>query len=154
MTQRQRKRTKGDAPACATSAPAPSQYRGSTKHKNRPADEQKGTLCPEWSHETPSGGFATDPSEHDWGATLAHRLFATAIIDGSGRRFATWNGLAFEAKATRDGVWHGFPIPWETVPCDIKDRWIDGKLVSGRQTKLVKPEHERDIYWALKIGLP
>src|ERR1700722_2083983 len=106
-------------------SPAITRYRGSSKHKNRPADEQKGTLCPEWTHQTSAGGFATDPHAHDWAATRAAELFAGAVVDqASGRRYATAEGIAFEAKPTADGTWHGFPICWESVPVAIKNDWL------------------------------
>lgn len=46
--------------------PEPPRYRGSAKHKNRPTGGAKGTLCPEWTRDTPSGGYATDPVSHVW----------------------------------------------------------------------------------------
>ena len=84
-------------------------YRGSQKHKNRPSRGLKGTLCPEWTHAASDGGFSGDPQLHRWIETEAHRLFENASIVGE-RRFATDRGIAFEAKPTSDGTWHGFPI--------------------------------------------
>lgn len=125
-------------------------YRGSSKHKNRPTGEQKGTLCPEWSHATPSGGFRTDPDAHNWEATLAAKLFNQASVDPeTGRRYATARGVAFEAKPTNDGTWHGYPIPWVEVPPDIKDRWLDQGLVSRRQIKKYESFDKSEIHWAL-----
>ncbi|WP_315780993.1 hypothetical protein [Bradyrhizobium sp. SZCCHNPS1003] len=125
-------------------------YRGSSKHKNRPADEQKGTLCPEWTHQTAAGGFATDPHAHDWAATKAAELFAGSVVDGkSGRRYATAEGIAFEAKPTADGTWHGFPIPWESVPVAIKNDWLRSGAVKSRQTKRYFRFDKNDIHWAM-----
>ncbi|GEO81606.1 hypothetical protein [Pararhodospirillum oryzae] len=131
-------------------SPATLLYRGSSKHKNRPADEQKGTLCPEWTHRTPAGGFATDPHAHDWAATPAAELFAGSVVDeASGRRYATARGIAFEAKPTLDGTWHGFPIPWESVPAAIKNTWLRSGAVTARQTKKYFRFDRNEIHWAL-----
>jgi hypothetical protein len=133
-----------------TSAPAPI-YRGSSKHKNRPTGEQKGTLCPEWTHRTPIGGFGTDVHTHDWEQTRAARLFAGATEDeASGRRYATAEGIAFEAKSTADGSWHGFPIPWESVPVEIKNSWLRSNAVSRRDLKKFFRFNKDDIHWAMQ----
>jgi hypothetical protein len=125
-------------------------YRGSTKHKNRPARGQKGTLCPEWTHTTPDKGLPNDPHRHDWAVTRAGVLFEGAeVCEGGNRRFATAEGLAFEAKPSADGTWHGYPIPWEHVPVSIKDKWLSEGLVSKRQiTQFFRFERD-DIHWAL-----
>jgi hypothetical protein len=124
-------------------------YRGSSKHKNRPANDLKGTLCPEWSHATPGGGLAYKIDVHDWEKTPATKLFEEADIDSkTGRRYATQKGIAFEAKETGDGTWHGFPIPWESVPAVIKARWQALKLVTRRQVKVVYDKN--DIFWPLQ----
>jgi hypothetical protein len=121
-------------------------YRGSSKHKNRPANEQKGTLCPEWTHPTPAGGFATDVHEHDWQATEAALLFASAYVHPTtGRRYASAGGVAFEAKPTADGTWHGYPIPWESVPAEIRKHWLAEGVV-----KAFLRFEKSDIHWALK----
>jgi hypothetical protein len=114
-----------------------SQYRGSEKHKNRPSRGPKGTLCPEWTHITPEAGYASDPFLHAWSQTEAHTLFAAATACPRGRksRYATKNGVAFEAKPTGDGTWHGFPIPWKHVPPSIKHGWLQQGMVTTRQIK-------------------
>lgn len=126
-------------------------YRGSSKHKNRPADEQKGTFCPEWTHKTSLGGFETDVYAHDWKQTRAGILFSEAKIDeASGRRYATAAGIAFEAKSTADGSWHGFPIPWESVPASIKNDWLRTAAVSKRDVKRFFRFDRNDIHWAMQ----
>lgn len=126
-------------------------YRGSSKHKNRPVNEQKGTLCPEWTHRTPTAGFATDVHTHDWPATRAAELFGAGQIDpASGHRYATADGIAFEAKPTADGSWHGYPIPWESVPATIKNDWLASGAVTRRQTKDFLRFEKSDIHWAMK----
>jgi len=126
-------------------------YRGSSKHKNRHTDERKGTFCPEWTHRTPTGGFANDVYAHDWGKTEAAKLFASAVIDPSSkRRYATGNGIAFESKSTRDGTWHGYPIPWESVPQSIKDEWLDNGSITRRALRKYKKFDQADISWAME----
>jgi hypothetical protein len=91
-------------------------YRGSPKHKNRPARGRKGTLCPEWTHSSKATNLATNVSDHPWPQTEAYRLFQISepCPEGSGRRFATGHGIAFVAVPTNDGTWHGYPLP---TPC-------------------------------------
>jgi len=126
-------------------------YRGSSKHKNRPTQERKGTLCPEWTHRTPTGGFANDVYAHDWGTTEAAKLFAAAVIDPSSqKRYATAKGIAFEARPTNDGTWHGFPIPWESVPPSIKNEWLDNGGVSRQAVKKYMRVDQADISWAME----
>lgn len=120
-------------------------YRGSSKHKNRPVNEMKGTLCPEWTHVTKSKGLSCDMYDHNWGETEASRLFKEAI-EVDKRYYATKRGIAFEAKATGDGSYHGFPIPWESVPSSVKNQWLDKGLVTKRQIK--KSFNPQGIYWA------
>ena len=127
----------------------PSIYRGSQKHKDRPGVGAKGTLCPEWTHTTDDKPFAGDPFEHPWETTAAHRLFASATIHSNGKRFATARGIAFEAKPTADGTWHGFPIPWESVPPDILAQWLEENKVMRKQVRLHKHHAGDDIHWAL-----
>lgn len=124
------------------------------KHKNRPAQGRKGTLCPEWTHATVNGGFGDDPFEHHWESTMAHKLFYSAISGGDNRRFATERGIAFEAKLTGDGTWHGFPIPWESVPPSILKQWNLAGKISLREIKLYKPRNMNDIHWALGSDEP
>lgn len=128
-----------------------SPYRGSEKHKNRPARGAKGTLCPEWTHLTPAQGLEKDPFHHDWLQTEAHKLFESSLPhpNGEERRYATMRGIAFEAKPTNDGSWHGYPIPWESVPSDLVDRWIEENSVTSRQIKQHKRYPKNNIDWAL-----
>lgn len=128
-------------------------YRGSSKHKNRPANGQKGTLCPEWTHTTPKNGLTHTLDTHDWPATEAAQLFKNAeLSEGMNRRFATAAGIAFEAKPSADGTWHGYPIPWEHVPHKIKDNWLVQKKVSRRQIRDYLSFAKDDIHWALQAG--
>jgi hypothetical protein len=127
-------------------------YRGNSKHKNRPANGQKGTLCPEWTHTTPNAGLSHNMHTHDWQATRAETLFKTAeICEGMNRRFATAEGIAFEAKPTKDGTWHGYPIPWEHVPAEIKKGWLANKMVSKRQITRYFSFDKCDVHWALPM---
>ena len=129
----------------------PSRYRGSQKHKNRPIAERKGTLCPEWTHGTSVGDFRNDPFTHSWSLTQAHTLFEHAVQSvGSKCCFATANGIAFEAKPTADGTWHGYPIPWESVPAEVLQQWIDSKKVTGRQVRKFWRRDKGDLHWAIE----
>ncbi|WP_284308878.1 hypothetical protein [Hydrogenophaga electricum] len=128
-------------------------YRGSQKHKNRPTGERKGTLCPEWTHITAAGGYRNDPFAHDWEATQAHQLFERALSDEGGRRrFATAEGIAFEAKPTEDGTWHGYPVPWEAVPPEIVQNWKEDGMVTRRQIKNYWKQDQDDLHWAIEAG--
>lgn len=128
-----------------------SPYRGSQKHKNRPALGRKGTLCPEWTHETADAGLANDPFAHPWKKTLAHALFAQSEEDptGSGKRYATMNGIAFAAQPTGDGTWHGYPEPWNKVPADLKAKWQDEGKVTSAALRTYKDFPKDNVRWAL-----
>ena len=123
-------------------------YRGSLKHKDRPSTGRKGTLCPEWTHIAGDTGFIGNPFQHCWEQTAAHRLFGNATL-ANDRRFATERGIAFEAKTTGDGTWHGFPIPWVSVPPTILSQWWKEGKVSRRDVKLNKSSKASDIRGAL-----
>ena len=126
-------------------------YRGSQKHKNRLTGERKGTLCPEWTHITAGGGYKCDPFPHDWEATQAHQLFERAVSHGNGRRrFATAEGIAFEAKPTEDGTWHGYPVPWEAVPPEIVQKWQEDGEVTRRQIKKDLQKDHDSLHWAIE----
>ena len=126
-------------------------YRGSPKHKNRPARGRKGTICPEWTHVAPCDKLGTDPHRFDWAGTPAAELFDAATVDPHDqRRYATRRGIAFEAKPTSDDTWHGFPLPWEDVPAAIKDAWLDGGFVERSALRRYFSRPEEDIYWALE----
>ncbi len=125
-------------------------YRGSSKHKNLPAQGMKGTICPEWTHATTSGRLQVDMQQHAWHQTKAQQMFAAALVDPEGRRFATDRGVAFEAKDTKDGTWHGFPIPWEDVPVDILDEFKAIGAVTRRDTRRYWSFERSEITWALE----
>ncbi|MCB6180206.1 hypothetical protein LHP98_19010 [Rhodobacter sp. Har01] len=129
-------------------------YRGSLKHKRRPAMGRKGTLCPEWTHTREDTGekLGLDPADpaFNWLQTPAGRLFGKAEIDeDSGRRFATERGIAFEAKPTNDGSWHGYPIPWDDVPADVKDKLVTLGNVKGSMLRRHASFSETIIDWAM-----
>lgn len=129
-----------------------SAYRGSPKHKDRPATGRKGTLCPEWTHTTEAGGLGNDITGHDWRKTEAHRLFeaSEACPEGSSRKFATSRGIAFAAVSSQDGTWHGYPVPWQEVPAELKDRWRDEGKVRRSELRRNMDRLQHDIRWALE----
>lgn len=105
-----------------------------------------------WTHETVAGGYESDPFAHPWKATAAWQLLNASLPSPDGRRrYATANGIAFEAKPTGDGTWHGYPIPWEAVPHDVVQKWIAGGAVTRRQTR--KSFNMGNIHWAIEAGL-
>ncbi|KQU81518.1 hypothetical protein ASE08_15500 [Rhizobacter sp. Root16D2] len=86
---------------------------------------------------------------------MAWKLFENAESSPDGRRrFATLNGLAFEAKATQDGTWHGYPISWESVPQDLMQRWLGEGTVSRRQIKQHFIKGPDDLRWAMEADVP
>lgn len=137
----------GGAEECVAAEPC---YRGSQKHKNRPVETRKGTLCPEWTHRTEGGSYAADPFKHDWNMTAACQMLKASVESPDGRRrYATANGIAFEAKLTGDGTWHGYPIPWENVPAAILKAWRDSGQVSKRDLRRYWTANPNDLRWAL-----
>src|SRR5271156_22314 len=60
-----------------------SKYRGSLKHKNRPALGRKGTLCPEWTHNVTGVGFNTDTFAHNWKGPVAELVgIEVGVVSG------------------------------------------------------------------------
>ena len=76
------------------------------------------------------------------------------IAAGANRRYATAAGIAFEAKPTADGTWHGYPIPWESVPQTIVDDWRKQGRVTRRQIKHHFRHPDDDVRWALESEGP
>jgi len=68
----------------------------------------------------------------------------------TGRRYASAGGVAFEAKPTADGTWHWYPIPWESVPAEIRKHWLAKGVVTRSETKAFLRFEKSDIHWALK----
>jgi len=130
----------------------PTKYRGSLKHKDRPARGRKGSLCPEWTHRADSRGFEGDPFDHPWQETAAHTMFEESELDpsGSGKRYATMNGIAFASQDSRDGTWHGYPEPWNKIPADLKDQWLDEGKVTTTSLKRYKDFPRNNVRWALE----
>lgn len=126
-----------------------SKYRGSLKHKSRPAQGRKGTICPEWTHI----GLGVDPFNHEWNQTQAHALFEQAEQSANepGPVFATKNGIAFEGKPTADGTWHGYPVPWEQVPHDLKDKWLASGKVRKKDLRRYLSRPVSDVRWAMNV---
>lgn len=129
-----------------------SRYRGSQKHKNRPARGRKGTFCPEWTHNYAGGRYENNPSDHAWDRTLAHEIFeqSEADPDGSAKRYATMRGIAFAAQETGDGTWHGYPEAWNNVPAALKDKWLEEGKVTTKSLKLYMDFPRGNVRWALE----
>lgn len=131
-------------------------YRGSLKHKRWSPGGGFGTICPDWTHQTAETGFAGDPHRHPWRRTEAQALFDDAIIASDGLRYAARRGIAFCARVSNDGTWHGYPIPWKDVDQAIQDALIAHGQVTEREIENQKSRQKRalrrnpkDIYWAL-----
>ena len=122
-------------------------YRGSIKHKRWRPGGGFGTLCPRWTHEAVSQGFAGDPYRHRWEETQAHAMLAESVLAGDGRRYATRRGIAFAAVPSGDGTWHGYPVPWQDVPRQVRDAFLRDCRVTRRQTR--RTVARGDIRWAL-----
>lgn len=75
-------------------------------------------------------------------------MFEASTLAEDGRRYATRNGIAFVAVNSNDGTWHGYPIPWQDVPDQIRRSFIDQGAVTGRaiRRQTIPPG---DIQWAL-----
>ena len=101
------------------------QYRGIIKHKLWHPHGGFGTLCPRWTHQAASQGFAGDPYRHPWRKTEAHAMLAESIPH-RGRRYATRRGIAFVALDSGDGTWHGYPVPWTEVPDKVRNALVNG----------------------------
>ena len=127
-------------------------YRGSIKHKDRPGRGRKGTLCPEWSYKARREGFAGDPVAHRWDATAAHAMLSGSEIDprGSGKRWATSEGIAFVAQGTNDGTWHGYPEPWHKAPPELVEKWLAAGVVTPQQLRRYNDFPRNDVRWALE----
>lgn len=125
-------------------------YRGTIKHKRWRPGGGYGTLCPRWTHEASSQGFAGDPLGHPWEETQAHAMFTESVLAEDGRRYATRRGIAFVAVASGDGTWHGYPVPWQNVPRNVRDALVAEGRVTRRETRRVVDR--TDIRWALGSG--
>ena len=77
-------------------------------------------------------------------------MFLNAEQSNDGRKYATQRGIAFEAKPSADGTWHGYPLPWDDVPAVIKNAWHDAGLVHPADLKRYSRKPKKDILWALE----
>ena len=123
------------------------QYRGTIKHKRWRPGGGFGTLCPRWTHEASSQGFAGDPHGHPWEETHAHAMFAESVLVEDGRRYATRRGIAFVAVCSGDDTWHGYPVPWQDVPRNVRDAFVCEGRVTRRETR--RTVNRANIRWAL-----
>lgn len=126
----------------------PDVYRGSQKHKDWKPGGGFGTLCPRWTHDIAATGYAGDPLRHPWMETTAQALLDDSIVE-DGKRFACRRGIAFEAKLTGDGTWHGYPVPWENVPTSVQDLMIKKGHVRRRDIRRQVKLDTGDVRWAL-----
>ena len=123
-------------------------YRGTIKHKLWRPGGGYGTICPRWTHEAQSHGFAGDPHGHPWEETQAHAMLAESVLADDGRRYATREGTAFVAVSSGDGTWHGYPVPWQDVPRNVVDAFVSQGRVARRSTR--RPVNRTDTRWPLE----
>lgn len=90
-------------------------------------------------------------TRHAWERTIAGRLLASSLMDpdGSGKRYATARGMAFVAHDTQDGTWHGYPVPWNDVPAELKENWMAAGRVTRRDVARYGEFACNDIDWSL-----
>ena len=121
-------------------------YRGTIKHKRWRPGGGSGTLCPRWTQEASSKGFAGNPYDHPWPETEAQAMLAESILD-DGRRYATRKGIAFVAVDSGDGTWHGYPVAWQEVPKRVRDLLVHEGRVTRREIR--RKVDRWNIRWAL-----
>lgn len=126
----------------------PLQYGGTIKHKRWKPGGGFGTLCPRWTHQAHSQGFAGDP-RHPWEKTQAHAMDVRGEHAGRQRTaHATGKGIALVAVNSGDGTRHGYPVPWQDVPKNNRDAFVrDGRLTRRQTRRTVERD---DIRWALE----
>lgn len=127
----------------------PTTYRGHQKHKDWRPGGGYGTLCPAWTHAAGGHGYGGDPYAHPWDETAAQALLAQSVQDADGRRYAASRGIAFEAKPSNDGTWHGYPLPWDEVPADVQDRLVDAGQARRRDIRRQGTIDKGELRWAL-----
>ena len=146
----QRLRGGGNVSDVADQADRSLQYRGSIKHKRWHPGGGYGTLCPNWTHQTLTQGFAGDSYSYPWEETQAHVMLAQSVLAEDGRRYATGRGIAFVAIYSGDSTWHGYPLPWKNVPRNIRNRFVQEGRVTRRETR--QTANQTGIRWALGVG--
>jgi len=84
----------------------------------------------------------------DWAGSAAQALLdgsvspadAEATEEGARKneppRYATRNGIAFKTVPSNDGTWHGYPVPWESVPNEFRRSWLKEKKVTQREIRM------------------
>ena len=74
-------------------------------------------------------------------------MLAESVLE-DGRRYATRKGIAFVAVFSGDGTWHGYPVPWQDVPRNVRDAFVGEGRVTRRQMR--RTADRADIRWALE----
>ena len=126
-----------------------SPYRGILKHKRWSPGGGFGTLCPTWTHAVAGHRFAGGVHAHPWSSTEAHRLFAVSVSGSDGLPYAAARGIAFVARNSGDGTWHGYPVPWNDVPSDVQDKLIQAGQARRADLRRQPTIRQSDLRWAL-----
>ncbi len=104
-------------------------YRPSNKHCEPLTAQKPGTKCPRWS------------------AVKAHELLDGSLPMGNKQRVATSNGLAFVARQTNHGTWHGYPESRDKIDTAIKTRWLDEQRIKRRDLRQWKTRDDIRSAW-------
>ncbi|GHV40237.1 hypothetical protein FACS1894187_20990 [Synergistales bacterium] len=99
-------------------------YKGNAKHKEPWQPGRKGSLCP--SVKKMPG---LDPQ----------RLLNSGM-SYKNKIYSVYEGIAFAAHCEGEmpngnTLWHGFPVPWNSVPEDICNQWLKNNVVSKKQIR-------------------
>lgn len=92
----------------------------------------------------------------DWSAAVAQELLENAVFVGNALQ-ATQGGVGFVGRLTRateEGViWHGYPESWDRMDFDLKQKWLNEKVISRRDLKNYKTRRQvRDAFGGRLIG--
>ena len=121
-------------------------YRGSVKHKRWRQGGVSGRSALAGRTRRRHRALPATPCSHPWERTRAHATLVESILEG-GRRYATGEGIAFVAVPSGDGTWHGYPVPWQDVPRNVRDTFVNENRVTRRQTR--RTVDKANIRWAL-----
>lgn len=92
----------------------------------------------------------------DWGASIAQGLLTMAEPVGNAVQ-ATHGGVGFVGRLTRvtdEGeIWHGYPEAWDRMDIDLKQKWLQEKVISKRDLRTYKTRRQvRDAFGGRLLG--
>ena len=91
-----------------------------------------------------------------WSAAIAQQLLCDASPVGNALQ-ATRDGVGFVGRLTRiteEGeIWHGYPEAWDNMDPDLKEKWLQEKVISKRDLRAYKTRRQvRDAFGGRLIG--